>query len=70
MWENFNDDFNFNLIIKIKSDDDLHSEQIQHIHNVVILIKSAFNKNYNRNLVLKNIHMNDTLKRYIMMYWC
>ena len=41
---------------------------MQHIHNVVILVKSAFNKNYNRNLVLKNIYMNDTLKRYIMMY--
>ena len=35
--------------IKMNSDDDLPLEKPLNMHNVVILIKFVFNKNYNRN---------------------
>ena len=33
--------------IKINCDDDLHLEETLNMHNVVMLIESAFNKNHN-----------------------
>ena len=35
--------------IKINSDDDLPSEKLLNMHNVVIFIKSFINKNHNNN---------------------
>ena len=35
--------------IKINSDDDLPSEKLLNMHNVVIFIKSIINKNHNNN---------------------
>ena len=49
--------------VKINSDDNFFSEKTKNIHNVVILVKSVFNKNhyhyqaFYQNVYVSNIHM-------------